>query len=238
MGAGYGVTAGRGYGRPADTASLRAMPVDTARRVKGWCRMLYVDSTFAMLLGVAVTGGFLIAGAGILRPEHLAPGNADMADVLSHVFTQRWDRIGGFLFKLSGAVAMVSTLCGQLAGWPRLLADSFRICIPGFDRKFVWKTQFRMFLFLFFCTSLSIVFFLSRQPISLLKVSSILEGVLLIALQAACVIVALYLIMPRMLSKEAYAVLKPSRIFAVGLLATFLFFGYLCIVSILEFVHA
>jgi len=238
MGAGYGLTAGRGYGRPADVASLRKMSTETARRVKGWCRMLYVDSTFAMLLGVVVTGGFLVAGAGILAPERLAPGNTDMADVLSHVFGQRWDRVGGFLFKLSGAVAMVSTLCGQLAGWPRLLADSFRLCIPGFERRFAWKTQFRMFLILFFCTCLSIVFFLSSQPISLLKISSILEGVLLIALQAACVGIALYFVMPKMLSKEAYAVLKPSWIFAVGLLATFLFFGYLCVVSVLEFSHA
>ena len=238
IGAGYGVTAGRGYGKAADVASLRSMSAETAGRVKGWCRMLYVDSTFAMLLGVFVTGGFLVVGAGILAPEHLAPGNSDMADVLSQVFSQRWDRVGGFLFKLSGAVAMVSTLCGQLAGWPRLLADSFRLCIPGFDRRFAWKTQFRMFLVLFFCTSLSIVFFLSTQPISLLKISSILEGVLLIALQAACVIVALYFVLPKMLSKEAYAILRPSRIFAVGLLATFLFFGYLCIVSVLEFIRA
>jgi Mn2+/Fe2+ NRAMP family transporter len=235
IGAGYGVTAGRGYGKSADLAGLGTMTADAARRVKGWCRTLYVDSTFAMLLGVVVTGGFLVTGAGILRPERLAPGNADMADVLSHIFAQRWDRLGGFLFKLSGTVAMLSTLCGQLAGWPRLLADSCRIVIPGFDRKFAWKTQFRLFLLLFFCTCLSIVFFLSSQPISLLRISSILEGVLLIALQAVCVIVALYVVLPRILSKEAYAVLKPGPIFAIGLLATFLFFGYLCIISVLEF---
>ena len=232
IGAGYGATAGRGYGKAADVTALRQMPRDTAQRIKGWCRTLYVDSTFAMVLGVVVTAGFLIAGAGILGSEKLAPENADMAEVLSQVFARRWDTFGGFLFKLSGAVAMISTLCGQLAGWPRLLADSCRICIPGFDKRLAWKRQFRIFLVFFFCTSMLVVFVLGRQPIFLLKVSSILEGVLLIALQAACVGIGLYFVMPKMLSKEAYAVLKPSRIFAAGLLATFAFFGYLCVTQI------
>jgi len=232
IGAGYGATAGRGYGRPADTTELQAMPYERAQRIKGWCRVLYVDATFAMVLGVVVTAGFLIAGAGILRPEQLAPGNDDMAEVLSHVFTSRWDSVGGVLFKLSGAVAMVSTLCGLLAGWPRLLADSCRICIPPFGRKFTWKAQFRFFLVFFFVTSMLIVFVLGKRPIFLLTMSSVIEGVLLIALQAACVGIGLYVIMPQMLSKEARAVLKPSPIFAVGLLATFGFFGYLCVTQI------
>ena len=237
LGAGYGATAGRGYGTPADEAALKQMSRETALNIKGWCRMLYVDATLAMVLGVLVTGAFLVAGAGILGVNQLAPANNDMADVLSQVFAQRWDRFGGFLFKLAGAVAMVSTLCGQLAGWPRLLADSFRICIPGFNRTFAWKTQFRVFLILFFFTSMLIVFTLGTQPIFLLKISSILEGVLLIALQAACVAVALYFVMPRLLSKEAYAVLKPSRVFAVGLLGTFLFFSYLCLDPLLEIIR-
>ena len=82
-----------------------------------------------------------------------------------------------------------------------------------------------------------IVVVLGTQPIFLLKVSSILEGVLLIALQAACVAVALYFVMPKLLSKEAYLVLKPSKIFAVGLLCTFLFFGYLCVAPLLEIIR-
>lgn len=237
IGAGYGATAGRGYGKPADVASLMVMPRETAQRIKGWCRMLYVDSTFAMVLGVAVTGAFLVAGAGILGVERLAPGNNDMAEVLSQVFARRWDRLGGFLFKFSGAVAMVSTLTGQLAGWPRLMADSCRICIPGFNEKFAWKGQFRIFLVVFFCTSMLIVFVLGKQPIFLLKISSILEGVLLIALQAACVGIGLYFVMPKMLSKEACEVLRPGWVFAVGLLGTFLFFGYLCVAPLLEIIQ-
>jgi Mn2+/Fe2+ NRAMP family transporter len=232
IGAGYGATAGRGYGKSADVTTLRAMSQDTAQRIKTWCKTLYVDSSFAMVLGVLVTGAFLIAGAGILGVEHMAPGNDDMADVLSEIFARRWDTMGGFLFKLCGAVAMISTLMGQLAGWPRLLADSCRLCIPGFDRRLRWKTQFRIFLILFFCTTTLVVCVLSKKPISLLKLSSILEGVLLIALQAAAVGIGLFFVMPKMLSKEAYGVLKPGWIFAAGLLGTLIFYGYLCVTQV------
>ncbi len=185
-----------------------------------------------MVLGILVTGAFLIAGAGILGVEHLVPENSNMAEVLSQVFARRWDKLGGFLFKLCGAVAMVSTLMGQLAGWPRLLADSCRLCIPGFNRRFPWKRQFHIFLVLFFCTSVLIVCCLGQQPISLLKISSTLEGILLIALQAAAVAFGLFVVMPRMLSKEAYGVLKPGWIFAAGLLGTLVFYGYLCVTQV------
>ncbi len=232
IGAGYGATAGRGYGKPADTEMLKTMSGQTARKIKGWCTVLYTDSTCAMVLGVFVTAAFLICGAGILGAAHEAPSNDNLANTLATVFTSRWNKIGGFLFKLCGAVAMISTLTGQLAGWPRLLADSCRITIPGFNRRLQWKTQFRIFLVFFFCTTMAVVCILGGHIIFLLKISSILEGLLLIALQAALVGIGLYYVMPRMLSDEAGRILKPSPVFGVGLLVTFLFFGYICVTQI------
>ncbi|MBN2136887.1 MAG: hypothetical protein JW720_03695 [Sedimentisphaerales bacterium] len=205
------------------------MSAATAAKIKGWCRVLYLDSGFAMVLGVVVTGAFLIAGAGILGAAQTAPSNDKMAATLSEVFSMRWDWVGGFVFKFCGAIAMISTMVGQLAGWPRLVADGCRICIPGFEKRFRWKAQFRIFLVFFFIFSMLVVFMLGQKPVFLLKLSSILEGVLLTALQAFCVGVGLFYVLPRLLSKEAYAVLKPNRIFAAGLVVTFVFFSYMCI---------
>ncbi len=232
LGAGYGAANQRPYGKPADTFALKQMTIDTAKKVKGWCRVLYFDATVAMLIGITVTAAFFIAGAGILRPEHVAPQNEDMAQVLSQLFAQRWSTLGGFIFKLSAAIALVSTLVGILAGWPRLLADTFRICLPRLTAKYSWKIQFRFFLIFFFCTSMVIIYTLGLKPISLLKVSSILEGVLLTALQAIWVAVGLFVVMPRILSKNAYDVLKPHPIFAIGLLVASLVFGYICLIHI------
>ncbi len=229
LGAGYGAAAGRGYGKSADVSALRSMSRDSAEKIKGWCRVLYVDATLGLVIGTVVTGAFLMAGAGVLHPRQLAPKGNEVAFTLSNVFSSEWGSVGSFLFILAGAAALISTETGQLAGWPRLLADSLRICFPGFAKKFPWKTQFRMLLIFFLCTNIIIVFILGMQPVRLIKFSALLDGILLTSLQAICVAIGLFVVMPKILSKEAAEVLKPNWLFAVGLIIAFLVFTYFCL---------
>lgn len=238
LGAGYGAAAGRGYGKPADESMLKNMSRAVAEKIKGWCTVLYVDATLAMVIGIVVTCAFLIAGAGILRPAQIAPQGEQVAIELSKLFSSRWGSAGGFLFLLAGATALISTQVGQLAGWPRLLADSFRICIPGFNKKFTWKTQFRFFLLFFLCANMVIVFLFTEKPVFLVQISAILDGLLLTPLQAILVAVGLFVVMPKMLSKDAYDILRPSRFFAVGLIIAFLVFAYFCIFQIPEVIFS
>ena len=232
LGAGYGAAKGRGDGKPADTDMLKTMTADTAQKIKGWCRVLYADATLAMLIGVTVTGSFLIAGAGVLRPRQLAPDGADVAITLSQIFGANWGKLGAILFLLAGSAALISTQVGQLAGWPRLLADSVRICVPSVAKRFPWKTQYRFFLVLFFFTSMVIIYTLGYQPVLLIKIGAICDGLLLTPLQAVCVAVGLFFVMPKVLSPDAARILKPNRIFFVGLAAAFLVFAYFCIFQI------
>jgi Mn2+/Fe2+ NRAMP family transporter len=232
LGAGYGAAAGRGYGRAADVASLRTMTRELAERIKGWCRVLYIDSSLAMVIGIVVTSAFYIAGAGVLGPEKIAPNGPDVAIKLSTIFSSEWGAWGGFLFMLAGAAALISTQIGQLAGWPRLLADSFRICIPGFDKRLAWKWQFRLFLLFFLCANMVIVFCFKEKPVILVQFAAILDGLLLTPLQAILVAVGLFIVMPKLLSPEAARVLKPNRVIAVGLIIAFLVFSYFCIVQL------
>jgi len=126
---------------------------------------------------------------------------------------------------------MISTQIGQLAGWPRLLADSCRICVPGFAKRFKWKTQFRMFLLFFLCANMVIVFCFKEKPVVLVQFGALMDGLLLTPLQAILVAVGLFVVMPKLLSKEAVSVLRPSPVFAIGLIIAFLVFGYFCIVQ-------
>ncbi|MHC4396750.1 MAG: Nramp family divalent metal transporter [Planctomycetota bacterium] len=232
LGAGYGAAAGRGYGKPADLAMLKNMSRAVAEKIKGWCTVLYVDATLAMVIGIVVTSAFLIAGAGILRPARIAPQGEQVAIELSKLFSARWGSAGAFLFLFAGTAALISTQIGQLAGWPRLLADSFRICIPSFNKKFTWKTQFRFFLLFFLCANMVIVFLFTEKPVFLVQISAILDGLLLTPLQALWVAVGLFVVMPKLLSKEAIDVLRPSWLFAAGLIIAFLVFGFFCIFRI------
>lgn len=232
LGAGYGAAEGRSYGIPADEERLRRLTSEDGRRLKGWCRVVYTDATVAMCIGIVVTISFLIAGAGVLGAREVAPDGPSVALTLSTLFSDRWGALGGTLFLMGGAAALISTQVGQLAGWPRLLADGFRICVPAFRRKFEWKQQFRLFLVLFFMTNMVIVFTLGMQPVVLVKLGAVLDGLLLTPLQAAWVAIGLFVIMPRMLSPEAAEHVRPHWIFAVGLGIAFLVFGYFCIVQV------
>jgi Mn2+/Fe2+ NRAMP family transporter len=232
LGAGYGACKGRRYGEPADVEKLKDMSSEQANKIKGWCRVLYIDSVLAMVIGIAVTSCFLIAGAGILRSQQTAPEGPNVALTLSTIFSSRWGQMGGTLFLISGTAALISTLIGQLAGWPRLLADSFRICFPTFSDRFSWKKQFRFFLLFFFATNMIIVYTMKFRPVVMVKFSAVLDGLLLTPLQALWVAIGLFVVLPKMLSKEAIAVLKPHWIFGAGLAIALLVFGYFCLCQI------
>jgi Mn2+/Fe2+ NRAMP family transporter len=236
IGANYGATAGRGYGRPADVGWLRTMPADTARRIKGWCKVVYADATNAVIIGVVVTSAFLIMGAVVLgdQPPYglkLVPQKQEMARTLSNLFGSMWGDTGKMIYLLAGIAALTGTLTGQLAGWPRLLADSSRICIPPVQR-FPWKSQFRFFLVVFFITSLMTILALGNKPDAIIQFAAVLDGVLLTSLQAIWVMVGLYWVLPRLLSKEAYAVLRPSWIFAPLLGITAIVFAILTVYQV------
>jgi Mn2+/Fe2+ NRAMP family transporter len=246
LGAGYGAAENRGYGQPADVGRLRRLDRAGAKKIDGWCRVVYTDATIALVIGVVVTGAFVLAGAGVLRPQELLPrgDGVAMAGHIASIFSSQWGAIGGTVFLVAAVAALVGTVLGQLSGWPRLLADAFRLAIPAVGRRFSWTVQFRFFLVLFFLTNMVIVYVMQKNPIGIVQTAALLDGILLTALQAIWVAVGLYVVLPRLLSKEAYEVLRPSRVFGVGLAAAAVVFGWLTvteaipqIVAVLTGVH-
>ena len=223
--------------RGAATASrptcdaLGRMTRAAAEKMKGWCHVVYVDATIALVIGVVVTGAFVLSGAGVLRPLQLVPkgDGVEMAGSIASIFSSQWGAIGGTLFLVAAIAALVGTLLGQLAGWPRLLADAFRLAVPAVHRRFEWRTQFRFFLVLFFCTNMIVVYVMQKNPIGIVRTAAVLDGILLTALQAIWVGVGLYVVLPRLLSKEAWEVLRPSPVFALGLAAGAAVFGWLTV---------
>jgi len=232
MGAGYGINNESEFGKPANINKLKELDTTAAWKIRGWCRVINVDASTAMIITIVVTLSFLIAGAGILRPNELAPEGADVVVSLSTIFSAQWGVVGGALFVITGTIALIGTLLAQLAGWPRLLADSFRICIPAFQKKFKWKTQYRIFLVFFFITNIVIVFTLGFRPVLLVKIGAILDGLLLTPFQAIWVAIGLFWVLPKFYTKEVYKIIKPHWSLAVFLVISFLVFGYFCIFQI------
>jgi hypothetical protein len=232
IGAGYGMAEKNGYGKPADLNKLGALGLRDAQELKKWTKVVTIDATLAMVIGIIATGGFLIAGAGILGISEIVPQGEEVALQLSEVFASKWGSTGAFLFVLGGSAALLSTQIGQLAGWPRLLADAFRICLPGVSRKYSWLRQFRFLLIVLSVLSMIIIYTLGYKPVVLVKFAAVFEGLLLTPLQAAVVFAGLYFIMPRMFSTEVRKLLTPHWSIAAGLVAAFLFFMYFCVVQL------
>jgi hypothetical protein len=74
-----------------------------------------------------------------------------------------------------------------------------------------------------------IVYTMKFRPVVMVKFSAVLDGLLLTPLQALWVAVGLFVVLPKILSKEAIAVLKPHWIFGAGLVIALLVFGYFCL---------
>lgn len=218
LGAGFGMAHGRTFGRPADAEAVRTMTPETAQRLRGWCRLVHADATTAMAIGLMVTLAFVLAGAAVLGPQHVALSGKAVASSLADIFGREWGRAGRVVFILLAWAAFFSTQIGQLAGWPRLLADAYRICVPAFGRL-PWKTQFRLFLGVFLATNLVITYAFGFEPVKLIEISAFADGVLLVPLQAAAVLFGLYVVLPRMLPEHARAALRPHAIFALMLAA-------------------
>jgi hypothetical protein len=127
LGAGYGSAAGRGYGQPADT-HLGRMTRAAAEKVKGWCHVVYADATIALVIGVVVTGAFVLAGYGVLRVQQIIPkgDGVELAGNIATIFSTQWGALGGTVFLVAAVAALVGTLLGQLAG-----AASWRRFPPG-----------------------------------------------------------------------------------------------------------
>ena len=154
------------------------------------------------------------------------PEGNEVALTLSRIFSDQWGRFGGMLFLLAGSAAMVSTLTGQLSGWPRLLSDCARIVYPPFSRL-PWKIQFRSFLTFFVITNLvGVIFF---DPIKLVQLGGQLDGILLTPIQALVLLIALLFILPRLLPREVWRQLRPGAVLIVMLAVSFLVFGTLCV---------
>lgn len=227
LGAGFGMAACGGFGKPADLSRLAKLDEERARKLRGWTRMVTVDATAAVVVGTFVTCAFALAGAGVLRASHLVPQGQEVAFTLSRIFSSRWGELGGKLFLVSGCAALLSTNVGQLSGWPRLLADCLRILFPRVGERVPWRSQFRALLLLFVATNLiATVFF---DPVKLVQLGSQLDGILLTPIQALAILAAFLFILPKLVPKDVHRLVRPSPLLLAGLALSAIVFGIPCV---------
>lgn len=232
MGAGYGAAAGKRQGRPADLERLRSLTDDEVDRLRGWRRMVTFDATTALVVGAAATCCFLIAGAKVLGVQQLVPEGPDVGITLAQLFSDDWGPTGATMFLYGGAAALISTQLAQVAGWPYLIDDCVRLCLPKRVEGWSPLARRRGWLGFYLMTSMLVVFALGYQPVALVKLSALVDGLILTPIQAAAMLVGLYWVMPKLLSPAAAERLKPGPLIGIGLVLSCLVFSYFCIVQL------
>ncbi len=232
MGAGYGAAAGNRQGKPADEALLKTLNSEDAQRIVGWRRLVTFDATSAMVVGIAVTSGFLLAGAGVLGANEVAPEGTKVAFTLASLFGSQWGSTGATLFLVGGAAALVSTQLAQVAGWPYLLDDCVRLCLPKTVAAWSPISRRRAWLVFYLLASMTVVYTLGFNPVALVQFAAILEGLVLTPLQALAMIVGLYWILPKLYQPEVGAQLRPGPFIGLGLVVCFLFFTAAVVMSL------
>lgn len=232
MGAGYGACAGNRQGQPADEAALRDLTEGDLDRLVGWRRVVTFDATVALLVGVGATCCFLIAGAQVLGAQQLAPSGADVGLTLANLFGADWGSTGAQLFLYGGAAALISTQLAQVAGWPYLLDDCVRLCLPRVGAGWSPLARRRCWLVFFLVASMTLVYSLGYRPVALVRIAAVLEGLVLTPLQAIVMLVGLYVVAPRLYREEARERLSPGPWIGIGLCVSFLVFSYFCVVQL------
>ena len=232
MGAGYGAAAGDRQGQPADEAKLKLLTSNDADRLVGWRRAVTFDATTAMVIGICVTSGFLIAGAGVLGANQLAPDGPDVAFTLASLFGTQWGSTGALIFLIGGAAALMSTQFAQVTGWPYLLDDCVRVCMPAAVAPWSPVVRRRAWLVFYLLASMTVVYSLGYQPVALVKFAAVMEGLLLTPLQALAMIIGLYWVLPKLYQPEIGKRLRPGPLLGAGLVVSLLVFSYFCAIQI------
>lgn len=232
MGAGYGASAGGRQGKPADLERLQRLTDADVTRLGGWRRMVTFDATLALVVGTVVTCGFLIAGAGVLGAKQIVPEGNQVALRLAEVFRNDWGATGATLFLVGGAAALLSTQIAQVTGWPYLMDDCARLCLPSKSpAKWPPLKRRRAWIAFYLVSTVTVVAASDSQAVELVRTAAVVEGLLLTPVQALAMLIGLYWVMPRLFTPEVAQRLRPGPWIGVGLVVSFVVFTYFCVVQ-------
>ena len=163
MGKGYGMTANINYENPgpANAKELKSLGKEKARKIKSWTRVVTVDATIALVIGIVVSSCFMIISAGTLHPQKIVPAGEDIGVEISGIFNILFGSWAGYLFIIAILCALFATQIAHFVGWPRMLSDCLRV---GLKRKVDWKKGYKLFILIMLVLNMVIIYSLGVQP--------------------------------------------------------------------------
>ena len=179
----YGMAQGKDgkRGKEASTVKLQSLKQLTApdkKKLKGWIKVMTLDTTTAVLGTVIITIAFLILGTEVLRPEGLVPEENKVAETLGKLLGQLWGPIGFWFMVIGVFIGFWDTVLSDQDGHSRLFANGTRHVL-GSTLKGKWADEkfLRRIFVVVLLTVLPIALYLFiGNPVQLLKIAGAIEA--------------------------------------------------------------
>ena len=177
----------KGYARFAGERPAESSPQSAAwtARARGWMRVMRADAVAALLVYTVSTAAFYLIGAAVLHPGGARPDGNETIAVLATAYEPVFGKEAASLF-LAGAVAVLySTLLIATAANARMWADGARLAgwLPGDEGTY--RRAVRVLSVLLTAISVGVFAFVSSNPVLLVVVGGVAQGLMLPVLGVA-----------------------------------------------------
>jgi Mn2+/Fe2+ NRAMP family transporter len=148
-------------------------------RAKGWIRMMMIDAWVSFGIYTTATVAFYLLGASVLHAKGLVVADAEMIPTLSYMYRDTFGEWSYWLFLLGAFAVLYSTVFGATASNSRLLADA--LSLFGLVKYETPEDRLRMIRIgcVVLPAAFAIVYVLVGQPVKLVFVGALAQGLML-----------------------------------------------------------
>jgi Mn2+/Fe2+ NRAMP family transporter len=148
-------------------------------RAKGWMRILKIDAWLSFAIYTTATIAFYLLGASVLHAKGLVVADEKMIPTLSFMYRETFGEWSYWLFLLGAFAVLYSTVFGATASNARLLADALSIFRITKYRTPADRARMVKLACVFLPVAFTTVFLLVGQPVSLVFVGALAQGLML-----------------------------------------------------------
>jgi Mn2+/Fe2+ NRAMP family transporter len=157
---------------------LKRLSDNDQKKLKGWVRVMTLDTSTAVIGTLIITIAFLILGTELLKPKELVPEENKVAETLGTILGSLWGPIGFWFMVVGVFIGFWDTVLSDQDGHSRLFTSGTRHLLRS-KLKGKWSTEkfLKNFFVVVLVTILPIVLYLIiGNPVQLLKLAGAIEA--------------------------------------------------------------
>lgn len=157
---------------------LKNLSLSEQKKLRGWVKLMTLDTTTAIVGTIIITIAFLILGAELLKPQGLVPEENKVAETLGKLLGQIWGPVGFWFMVIGVFIGFWDTVLSDQDGHSRLFAGGTKLLL-GKRLKGKWAKEkyLKNFFVIVLVTLLPIaLYLLIGNPVQLLKIAGAIEA--------------------------------------------------------------